>query len=67
LEKKIGIKFVDFKEAYDSVRRKVFYNILIESGIPVKLTRLIKIYLNETFSRVRVDKNLSDMFPIRTV
>ena len=57
--------FIDFKKAYDSVRREVFYNILIEFGIPVKLVKLIKMCLNETHSRVRVCKHLSDMFPIR--
>jgi len=41
------------------------YNILIEFGIPIKLVRLIKVCLTETCSRVRVGKNLSDMFPIR--
>jgi hypothetical protein len=41
--------FVDFKEAYVSVRREVLYNILIEFGISVKLVRLIKMYLNETY------------------
>ena len=41
------------------------YNILIEFGIPMKLVRLIKLCLNETYSRVRVGKNLVDMFPIR--
>jgi hypothetical protein len=45
--------FVDFKKAYDSVRREVLYNILIEFGIPLKLERLIKMCLNETYSRVR--------------
>jgi hypothetical protein len=29
-------------KAYDSVRREVLYNILIEFGIPMKLVRLIK-------------------------
>ena len=57
--------FIDFKKAYDSVRREVLYNILMESGIPKKLIRLIKMCLTETYSRVRVGKNLSDMFPIR--
>ena len=34
--------FIDFKKAYDSVRREALYNILIEFGIPKKLVRLIK-------------------------
>ena len=42
-----------------------FYNILIEFGISKKLVGLIKMCLTETYSRVRVGKNLSDMFPIR--
>ena len=40
-------------------------NILIEFGIPMKLVRPIKMCLTETHSRVRVGKNLSDLFPIR--
>src|SRR5215469_8856458 len=59
--------FIDFKKAYDSVRREVLHNILIEFGVPKKLVRLIKMCLTETYSRVRVGKNLSDMFPIRNV
>ena len=51
--------------AYDSVRREVLYKILIEFGIPRKIVRLIKMSLTETYSRVRVGKNVSDMFPIR--
>jgi len=58
-------QFMDFKKAYDSVRREVLYNILIEIGIPTKLARPIKVCLAETYGRVRVGKNLSDMFPIR--
>jgi len=57
--------FIDFKKAYDSVRREVLCNILIEFGVPKKLVRLIKMCLTETYSRVRVGKNLSDMFSIR--
>jgi len=57
--------FTDFKKAYDSVRRNFLYNILIGFGIPMKLVRLIKMCLNETYSRVRVGKNLSDILPIR--
>jgi len=57
-------QLIDFKKAYDSVRRKLLYNILIEFCIPVKLVRLIKMCLNETYSTVQVGKHLSDMFPI---
>ena len=56
---------IDFKKAYDSVRREVLYNILMEFGITMKLIRLIKMCLTELYSRVRVGKNLSDLFPIR--
>jgi hypothetical protein len=57
--------FIDFKKAYDSVRKEVLYNILIEFVISKKLVRLIKMCLTETYSSVRVVKNLSEMFPIR--
>ena len=43
----------------------MLYNILIEFGIPMKVVRLIKVYLNESYSRVRVDIHVSDVFPIR--
>ena len=56
--------FIDFKKACDSVRREVLCNIITEFGICMKLVRLMKMCLNETYSRVRVGKNLSDMFPI---
>jgi hypothetical protein len=57
--------FIDFNKTYDSVRREVLYNILVEFGIPMKLVRLIKMCLNETYSKVRVGKHLSDSFPIQ--
>ena len=41
------------------------YKILIEFGIPKKLISLIKMCLTEMYHRVRVGKNLSEMFPIR--
>ena len=56
--------FIDIRKAYDSVRREIFYNILMEVGILGKLVRLIKVCLNELCSRVRVGNYLSDIFPI---
>jgi hypothetical protein len=57
--------FTDFKKAYDSVKREVLYNILIEFVIPMKLVRLITMCLNETYSKVHIGKHLSDSFPIQ--
>jgi hypothetical protein len=33
----------------------------------MKLVRLVKVYLNETYSRVRVGKHLSDIFSVKNV
>ena len=57
--------FINFKKAYDSVRSEVLYNILIEFGILMKLVRLIKMSLKEKYSRVRLGKYLSEIFPIK--
>jgi hypothetical protein len=61
----VHLLFIDFKEAYVSVKREVLYSILLEFGIPKKLVRLIKMCLNETFSKFRVGKLLSDKFPVQ--
>jgi hypothetical protein len=59
--------FIDFKKAYDSVRREVLYNIFIEFGIHMKLARLIKMCLNETYCKVHIGKHLCDRFPLQMV
>ena len=57
--------FIDFNKAYDSVRREVLYKNFIEFGIPRKLVKLVKMSLTETYSSVRVGKNVSDRLSIR--
>ena len=57
--------FLDFKKAYDSVRRAVLYNILIELVISMKLVSLMKVCLTEKYCKFRGDKNFSDRFPSR--
>jgi hypothetical protein len=70
LEKKLeynetGLQlFIYFKKAYDSVRREVLYNILIEFCLPMKLIWLIKTCLNEMYSKVHIGKHLSHNFLI---
>ena len=53
------------QRVYDSFRMAVLYITVVEFGIPMKLVKLIKVCLNETNNRVREDKHLSNMFPIR--
>jgi hypothetical protein len=55
--------FIDFKKSYDSVKRVVLYNSLLEFGIPKKLVRLSKMCLNETYNKVLAGKHLSDKWP----
>jgi hypothetical protein len=57
--------FIEFKEGYDSIRREVTHNILVEFGIPMKLIKLNNRCSNETYSIAHVGKHLSDSFPIQ--
>jgi hypothetical protein len=41
------------------------YNTLIEFGVSMKLVRLIKMCLNERYSKIHINKYLSDSFPIQ--
>jgi hypothetical protein len=45
---------------------RIFPNslVLLEFGIPMKLIRLIRMCLNETYSDVQIGISLSDTFPI---
>jgi hypothetical protein len=64
LEKK-GRAIHRHQESLLSVWRGVLYSIHIEFGLPMKLVRLIKMCLNETYSKVQVGKHLPDNFPIQ--
>ena len=52
--------FIAFKKVNDSV----LFNILIEYGIPMNILTPIKMCMNETSSRVQVEKHLSN-FPVK--
>jgi hypothetical protein len=43
------------KEAYDSLRKEVLYNILIEFRVSMKPLRLITVCLSEMYSGVRIN------------
>jgi hypothetical protein len=55
--------FICFEKTNDSVTGKYSY-ILMEFRVPIKLVRLIKVCLNETYNKVNTGKHLSDNFPI---
>src|ERR1700761_2613245 len=58
--------FVDFKQAYDSIRRNIIFNIMEEVGIPRKLIRLTKVTLTATKCKIMIQGALSDPFDIDT-
>jgi hypothetical protein len=52
-------------KGHDSVKRDVLYNILLEFDMPNKLFRLIKMCLNETYSKICeicIGKHFSDTY-----
>jgi rRNA maturation protein Nop10 len=55
------------QERYDSAGRKTLYNIVPEFGIHMKIDEPIKFCLIETYNKVRIEKYLSDIFPIKMV
>jgi hypothetical protein len=51
---------------WDTVEWEVLYNIIFELVIEMRQVRLIN-YLNGSYSRVRIGKTFSDIFPLRNV
>jgi hypothetical protein len=61
----VHLVFIDFKKAYNSVRREVLYNILSEFSVPMQPVRLIKLHLNEMYSGVCIALHLSEKLSIQ--
>jgi hypothetical protein len=56
---------MEFRQTYYSFTRDVFYNILIDVGVCMKLFSVIKMCEPETYTRIRVGNSLSDMCSVR--
>jgi hypothetical protein len=56
--------FIDFQKAYDSTGREVLYNFLSAFRVTRKGVGLIKIWLNDTYSAVRIRKNLTSFLTV---
>ena len=60
----IDILFVDFKQAFDSINIRRMIIILHLQGILSKLTRLIRMTLEDSQARVVIENNLTEIFNV---
>jgi hypothetical protein len=51
---------MEFKKAYDAVRREILYSNFVEFGVHMKQVRLIERCLNRMYIKVRIGKYLFD-------
>lgn len=58
--------FVDFSKAFDSIDRKLMWDILRAYGIPQKIVQAIKCLYDNSTSSVMIDGNLSNAFSVTT-
>jgi len=58
--------FIDFPQAFDTVNRDVIYNSLIKHNIPDKLIKLIKLTMQRTKIKVKVNNSYSEWFEMKT-
>jgi hypothetical protein len=60
------VAFIDFKAAFDSVDRPRMYELLDALGLPTKIINLIRALYTDSKCVVRVGKNTSPEFHVRT-
>ena len=59
-------KFVDFKAAFDSIRRDFIWTSMRHYGLPEKYIRIFQAFFNGTMSAVRVNGELTDWFSVNS-
>ena len=60
------INFVDFKAAFDSIRRDFIWTSMRHYGLPEKYIRIFQAFFNGTMSAVRVNGELTDWFSVNS-
>ena len=60
----LHLSSVDFKQACDSINRTYLYESLKEFGIPKKLVKLIKMMLQDSDGKVKIQGQLTEVFGI---
>jgi sorting nexin-29 len=58
--------FIDFSQAFDTVNRDVIYNSLIKHNVPDKLIKLIKLTMQQTKMKVKVNNSYPEWFETKT-
>lgn len=59
----IHLLFIDFRTAYDSIKRTSLYKAMEEFGIPEQLILMTKASMQNVVCKVKIDGNLSQSFP----
>jgi hypothetical protein len=58
--------FIDFSQTFDTVNRDAIYNSLIKHNVPDKLIKLIKLTMQQTKMKVKVNNSYSEWFETKT-
>ena len=56
--------FIDFKQAYDTVKRNALYEALEDLGIPKKLIRMVKMTMANSRNVVKIGREYSRVFNV---
>jgi hypothetical protein len=62
----LHIVFIDFSQAFNKANRDVIYNSLTKYNIPDKLIKLIKLTIQGTKMKVKVNNSYSEWFETKT-
>uniref|UniRef100_A0A8D9ELZ3 Craniofacial development protein 2 n=1 Tax=Cacopsylla melanoneura TaxID=428564 RepID=A0A8D9ELZ3_9HEMI len=65
-QKEVHALFIDFKKAYDSIKRDQIWNYMKDFGIPSKLIRLCKLCVLSSKVKVRIENEYSETFDVNT-
>jgi len=60
------VNFIDFRKAFDSIRRPALWKILQQYGLPTRIVTGIQKLYEESSSAVRVNGDISSWFQVET-
>ena len=60
------VNLIDFKAAFESIRRQFFWSSMRHYGLSEKYFRIFRAFFNGTMSAVRVNGEMSDWFSVNS-